>query len=319
MKLHRAKTSRKLMSAYTTSFAFRPPYQVLLTSSFILAAATCRMNLGHLLQNTLQSEIKPMITQCCIRHLYDIEVADGDTEGRAQKEGVIAVAKEAERRRCGHHELDSPLAEMECILSVLDPKNSGTNRHKYIVCTQDRAFRSRLRSIPGVPLVYINRSVMILEPMAEASETFREKEERGKMRAGLLGGRGVKRQRDDGEGDDRGVGEKDDGRVEERVVKRRKGPKAPNPLSVKKGTKVVEKSGRGEKEGDGEDGVAVRKSAKKEARNGHSVDGAEAVQGDAGNVHDGERVKRKRKRKPKGNDMVDAPIVSTPAVVVSSA
>ncbi|OQN95599.1 hypothetical protein B0A48_18304 [Cryoendolithus antarcticus] len=318
MKLHRAKTSRKLMFAYTTSFAFRPPYQVLLTSSFILAAASCRMNLGHLLQNTLQSEIKPMITQCCIRHLYDIEVADGDTEARAQKEGVIAVAKEAERRRCGHHELDEPLAEMECILSVLDPKNSGTNRHKYIVCTQDRAFRSRLRSIPGVPLVYINRSVMILEPMAEASETFREKEERGKMRAGLLGGRGVKRQRDDGEGDDRGMGEKDDGRMEERVVKRKKGPKAPNPLSVKKSAKVVEKSGRGEKDGDGEDGVAVRKSAQKEARNGHSVDGAEAVQGDAGNVHDGERVKRKRRRKPKGNDMVDAPIVSTPAVVETS-
>nr|OQO25873.1 hypothetical protein B0A51_07655 [Rachicladosporium sp. CCFEE 5018] len=316
MKLHRAKTSRKLMSAYTTSFAFRPPYQVLLTSSFILAAATCRMNLGHLLQNTLQSEIKPMITQCCIRYLYDIEVADGDTEGKAQKEGVIAVAKEAERRRCGHHELDSPLAEMECILSILDPKNSGTNRHKYIVCTQDRAFRSRLRAIPGVPLVYINRSVMILEPMAEASETFREQEERGKMRAGLLGGRGMKRQREE-EGD--GEGKEEEGRAEERVVKRKKGPKAPNPLSVKKSTKVVEKSGRGEKEGDGEDGVAIRKSAKKEARNGHSVDGGDAAQDGVENVQDGERVKRKRKRKPKGNDMADAPIVSTPAVVETSA
>ncbi|OQN95809.1 hypothetical protein B0A48_18094 [Cryoendolithus antarcticus] len=316
MKLHRAKTSRKLMSAYTTSFAFRPPYQVLLTSSFILAAASCRMNLGHLLQNTLQSEIKPMITQCCIRHLYDIEVKEGDVDGKLMKEGVIAVAKEAERRRCGHHELDEPLAELECILFILDPKNTGTNRHKYIVCTQDRAFRSRLRSIPGVPLVYINRSVMILEPMAEASETFREKEERGKMRAGLLGGRGVKRQRE--EGDEGGEGQKDDEKIEDRVVKRRKGPKAPNPLSVKK-SKAPEKSAKAEANGDAEDGFAVRKSAKKEARNGHSADGATAIQDDGGNVQDGERVKRKRKRKPKGSDAVDTPALITATAVEASA
>ncbi|KAK6419189.1 hypothetical protein LTR95_017096, partial [Oleoguttula sp. CCFEE 5521] len=256
--------------------------------------------------NTLQSEIKPMITQCCIRHLYDIEVAEGDAEGKASKEGVIAVAKSAERRRCGHHELDCPLSELDCILSILDPKSSGTNRHKYIVCTQDRAFRSRLRAIPGVPLVYINRSVMILEPMAEASETCREKEERGKMRAGLIGGRGVKRQREEDELDGA------EGEKEERVVKRgrKKGPKAPNPLSVKK-SKAPEKSAKREVDGDGEDAVAARKIAKKEGRNGHSADGADAAQDGVENVQDGERAKRKRKRKPKGSDAIETPASAT--------
>ena len=42
-----------------------------------------------------------------------------------------------------------------------------------------------LRAVPGVPLVYINRSVMIMEPMAPISAMKRERGEREKFRAGI--------------------------------------------------------------------------------------------------------------------------------------
>lgn len=107
-----------------------------------------------------------------------------------------------------------------------------------------------MRNIPGVPLVYVNRSVMIMEPMAEKTEFVREQDERGKLRAGLKGRRGAagisgaKRKRDDEQDDDGESPADGDGRsvVEagtDVMPKKRKikGPKGPNPLSVKKSKK----------------------------------------------------------------------------------
>jgi len=74
-----------------------------------------------------------------------------------------------------------------------------------------------MRQIPGVPMVYIRRAVMIMEPPSRASLEKREVLEREKL-GGL---EGSKRKRD---------GEEDEGRVK----KKKKGPKEPNPLSVKK-------------------------------------------------------------------------------------
>jgi U3 small nucleolar RNA-associated protein 23 len=85
-----------------------------------------------------------------------------------------------------------------------------------------------MRTIAGVPLIYINRSVMIMEPMAAATEDIREREEKEKFRAGLKSKRivdGGKRKRVDGDENDTPK------------KKRQRGPKEPNPLSVKKSKK----------------------------------------------------------------------------------
>jgi U3 small nucleolar RNA-associated protein 23 len=109
-----------------------------------------------------------------MRHLY----ATKDNE-------IINQAKTFERRRCGHHELEEPLSTLACLSESVDAKDSNTNKHRYVVASQDKAVRAHMRQIPGVPMIYINRSVMIMEPMAEASEDVRTKEERSKFRAGL--------------------------------------------------------------------------------------------------------------------------------------
>lgn len=180
----------------------------------------------------------------------------------------MALARQCEMRRCNHHELPEPLTTLECLSSVVDPKSSGTNKHRYVVASQDQAVRAAMQRIPGVPLVYIKRSVMIMEPMSEASAGLREREERGKFRAGLKGsrvgsvlaGRGEKRKRGDVDEEDDGEAEVE-ARAEDRddgtafadaqpapaAKKRRKGPKGPNPLSVKKPKRRVEQDGAGAK------------------------------------------------------------------------
>jgi len=155
-----------------------------------------------------------VITQCSISELYKT----GD-------QAVIALAKKCERRRCGH--IPDPVVGHDCITACLNVE--GENKHRYILATQDEELRAEMRSVPGVPMVYIRRAVMIMEPPSQASLTRRDTREREKL-GGL-----EKRKRDGGEAE----GEADVKR------KKRKGPKEPNPLSVKK-KKKNEAEGTGE-------------------------------------------------------------------------
>merc|ERR1711977_103109 len=195
MRGKRSKQYRKLMQQYGLSYGFRVPYQVLLDAQMIRDADKFKIDLVGGLERTLHGEVKPMITQCSMRHLY----------AAASEPGVsylIDKAKTYERRRCGHRPEDypEPLSTQECLASVVDPKGNKTNKNRYVVASQELEVRKHMRGILGVPLVYINRSVMIMEPMAEASTDNREKEERVKFRAGLKRGSGsLKRKREDGE------------------------------------------------------------------------------------------------------------------------
>lgn len=49
-----------------------------------------------------------------------------------------------------------------------------TNKHRYVIATQSQPLRVKLRAIPAVPIVHINRSVMVLEPPSDA--TLKKKE-----------------------------------------------------------------------------------------------------------------------------------------------
>jgi U3 small nucleolar RNA-associated protein 23 len=286
MRGKRSKQYRKLMHAYALTFGFRAPYQVLLSSTIIRDAARFKMQLGHMLSSTLHGEIKPMITQCCIRHLYKAVPEPGQER---DKEAWIEVAKQAERRRCGHHELEEPLSELECITSVLDPKGSGTNKHRYVVATQEREVRAKMREVAGVPLVYINRSVMVMEPMAAHSAEVREAEEKGKVRAGLKSRRGAEVV----------SGEK-------RKAEGEEGPSGPNPLSVKKPKRektAEDKKSVGRKVED--ERSVLRKAEKQDPQVGEKAVSAEDVvmgEGEGEGAAPTDGSKRKRKRKPNTKD-----------------
>ncbi|KHO00098.1 rRNA-processing protein UTP23 [Metarhizium album ARSEF 1941] len=240
------------------------------------------MELEPALQRTAHGKVKPMITQCEIRKLYARKNEPGISE-------AIDVAKTCERRRCGHHpdEYPEPLSTLECFQSVVDPKDTGENKHRYVVASQNVDLRRMLRGVRGVPLIYIKRSVMILEPMSDESVRLRAREERSKFRAGLKPTirKRKREERDDGdEEDDHGKPDGDDGNVmasgegahptpPSKKKSKRPGPKEPNPLSIKKKAKK-------HTEGTG----TPRKTAKAEGKAGEAP------------------AKRKRKRKGKSTN-----------------
>lgn len=235
--LTRIQAYKKLLHQYELNFGFREPYQVLLDSSILQDAYTFKIDLLSRLQKLLGGPVKPMITTCDMRHLY---------AATPKNETLILQAKEYERRRCNHQDLEAPLSTLECLGEVVDPKDSGTNKNRYIVASNDVGVRKKMRGIAGVPLIYISKSVVLMEPMADATEKQREREEKSKFRAGLKGQRMPdqvqKRKRENAEEqDDRAVA------TEARPVKKtkRRGPKEPNPLSIKKPKKPKPTAGEG--------------------------------------------------------------------------
>lgn len=241
MRQKRAKAYKKQMATYERNFGFRSPYQILYTADFLEAARSFHLDPIPGIKRTVQNDIKNMITQCCIKELYD-----------AKADPSIRLAKTMERRRCGH--VDTPETPAACIVECVGSRN----KNRYIVATQDQSLREKLRLVPGVPLVYINRSVMILEPPSPATLMIKETRENAKIglsqeEAVVLGKRkrapstvpkpqntGTEQDADSGLGSqDDGAG---DGQQAQAKKRKRKGPPGPNPLSIRKPKSILKGS-----------------------------------------------------------------------------
>ncbi|KAF3060044.1 rRNA-processing protein utp23 [Daldinia childiae] len=228
----RSKQYRKLMEQFSMSFGFRVPYQVIVDADFIAEANKCKMDVMRRLEDTLHGEVKPMITQCSMRHLY----------GRKSEPGVEAAIEQAknqfERRRCGHHpdEYPEPLSTLECLQSVVDPKNNGVNKHRYVCAINDDTVRARLRQVAGTPMIFIRRSVMIMEPMATVSVKIRSKDEKSKFRAELKAPTSKRKREDDSDQEDvkQAAPRPAEADKSEKKKQKAQGRKEPNPLAVKK-------------------------------------------------------------------------------------
>ncbi|KAI3403807.2 hypothetical protein KGF56_003367 [Candida oxycetoniae] len=215
MRQKRAKSYKKQMNTYTYTFKFREPYQVILDNEIISTCHSASYDLARGVKRTIQAiEIKPMITQCCMEALYT-----------TQNQPLIDLAKTFERRKCNHR---TPINPQDCVESIVDIK--GCNKHRYVVATQSLELRKKLRKVPGVPLIYMNRSVMVMEPLSDASVKYSEDWERGKLTGGLNATEaGIIKKSEGGE-----EGEGGDAAGEPLKKKSKKGPKGPNPLSMKK-------------------------------------------------------------------------------------
>ncbi|KAK7465727.1 hypothetical protein VKT23_005698 [Stygiomarasmius scandens] len=143
-----------------------------------------------------------MITQCCIHELY-LQQKSNQT--------AVELAKTFERRKCNHREA---IQGDECLKHVV----GDTNKHRYVVATQNQPLRVKLRSIPAVPLVHINRSVMVLEPPSDATIRAKNATEEQSLHS---------------TSSDKVVVQSLAAAPQD-PPKKKKGPKGPNPLSIKK-------------------------------------------------------------------------------------
>lgn len=192
------------------------------------------------------------------------------------------MAKTFERRRCGHHpdEYPEPLSTEECLQSVVDPKGTGQNKHRYVVASQDNDVRRMLRGVRGTPLIYIKRSVMILEPMADESAQVRAREERIKFRAEIKNALGKRKREKDDEGTEDGKEGNADGAStpakDKKNKSKGKGPKGPNPLAVKKKKKTQDPSAQNKLAKEKPEQATEEEPAKRKRRRKSKAKGGES-------------------------------------------
>lgn len=209
MRQKRAKSYKKQMSVYLHNFKFRQPYQTIIDDSIIIDTMSQSFDLIKGINRTIQDECKPMITQCCIHKLY-----------LSNNQPAIDLAKTFERRKCNHKTAIEPI---DCIQSIVNI--DGINKHRYVVASNNYDLRKSLRKIPGVPMIFMNRAVMVMEPLSEASKNFANKIEQAKLTGGLNDAKyGKEIPTPDSSNDTDNI----------QQPKKRKGPSGPNPLSVKK-------------------------------------------------------------------------------------
>ncbi|WFD30308.1 hypothetical protein MSPP1_001326 [Malassezia sp. CBS 17886] len=239
MRQKRAKAYRRLVQQYVMHYRFREPYQVLGASQRAGRDLTAADNTFaeslvrfHVADPTrqlgvaLHGKVKPMITQCCMVALYDAEkaaLASGDRADAQRAKATVALAKEWERRKCNHREALPPA---ECIADVVGP----SNQHRYMLAADDALVRrTRRRIVPGLPMLHYSQSVLVLEPMSDVTE--RDIAEREQAKSAIPS-------------------------AERRLLRqtapalppahapvKRRGAKAPNPLSVKKPKKEGREEG----------------------------------------------------------------------------
>ena len=55
--------------------------------------------------------------------------------------------------------------------------SNPSNNKKYMIATQDKDLRNKLGDIPGVPIIYLNKVTLVLEPPSIASKQYNQSSE----------------------------------------------------------------------------------------------------------------------------------------------
>ncbi|KAF2435058.1 rRNA-processing protein FCF1 [Tothia fuscella] len=145
------QVSSSLFFQYNT--ALRPPYSVLVDTNFLSHTVRNKMEMLDSMMNCLYAECKPILTSCVLAELEKL----GPKYRIALR---IAKDERWERLECGHKGVYAD----DCIVERV-------MKHKvYIVATNDRDLKRRVRKVPGVPIMSVARGKYIIERLPDAPE-----------------------------------------------------------------------------------------------------------------------------------------------------
>ena len=136
---------------FSFNTALGPPYQILLDTNFINLSIQNKMDIFKSMIDCLLGKCIPIVTDCVI--------------GELEKFGLkyrlaLRIVKDPRFKRfyCDHR---GTYAD-DCLVNIV-------NQHKcYIVATCDKQLKSRIRKIPGVPILHIASHKYAIERMPDA-------------------------------------------------------------------------------------------------------------------------------------------------------
>ncbi|CZT07994.1 hypothetical protein WAI453_002325 [Rhynchosporium graminicola] len=145
------QVSSALFFQYNTALV--PPYSILIDTNFLSHTVQRKLPLLETLMDTLYANCIPCITSCVMAELEKL----GPKYRIALR---IARDERWNRLKCDHKGVYAD----DCIVSrVMESKI-------YIVGTNDRELKRRIRKVPGVPIVSVARGKYVIERLPDAPE-----------------------------------------------------------------------------------------------------------------------------------------------------
>lgn len=166
----RPQVSSSLFFQYNTALV--PPYSVLVDTNFlslvqISVVLKCKLLITQVSSHTVQHKLELLSTMMdclyakCIPIITDCVMAELEKLGQKYRIALrIARDERWERLKCDHKGIYAD----DCIVDRV-------MKHKiYIVATNDRDLKRRIRKIPGVPIMSVARGKYVIERLPDAPE-----------------------------------------------------------------------------------------------------------------------------------------------------
>ncbi|TGO50883.1 hypothetical protein BOTNAR_0376g00050 [Botryotinia narcissicola] len=133
--------------------ALVPPYSILIDTNFLSHTVKSKLPLLETLMDCLYAKCIPIITSCVMAELEKL----GPRYRIALR---IARDERWQRLQCDHKGVYAD----DCIVDRVQ-------KHKiYIVATNDRELKRRIRKVPGVPIMSVARGKYVIERLPDAPE-----------------------------------------------------------------------------------------------------------------------------------------------------
>ncbi|KAI9754206.1 MAG: rRNA-processing protein fcf1 [Chaenotheca gracillima] len=145
------QVSSSLFFQYNT--ALKPPYSILIDTNFLSHTVRNKLEMLSSMMDCLYATCRPMITNCVMAEL----------EKLGQKYRIalrIARDERWERLSCDHKGVYAD----DCIVDRVQKSKI------YIVATNDRDLKRRIRKIPGVPIMSVAKGKYVIERLPDAPE-----------------------------------------------------------------------------------------------------------------------------------------------------
>lgn len=176
MRVNRSKLNRKYLRFFRIVYHIVPKYKIILDGNFIYSALKQNVDIIERLTRLLQGEgLRLYMLKSCYKELCQV-----GEKTRVAKEFTDAHCDLIDDVGCTG---DTPSDKILSYLTSLRthcPEDESRWRN-YFVGTQDKELRGALRRVPGVPILYLNKVILVLEPPSDTSRKHSSELEAAKV------------------------------------------------------------------------------------------------------------------------------------------
>ena len=154
------KWIKKTLNFYKYIFKFDSPFKVIIDGNFASVALNKKFEMKSALEKLLDEKVILIIPSCIFKEVQSI--AD-------KLPGLSQLLSQYKIEECTH----GLLSPTNCIRDYIGNKNQS----KYFVATQDNFLRVQLRNIPGVPLIFFEQNMLLMDKPSKISIAASERRE----------------------------------------------------------------------------------------------------------------------------------------------